>query len=122
MSTQLKIGLIIKQAYASSELNFNNKQIVTDNYVENTLWDLQNVSNSSASPVDRFQYYYQGYAIDQTIYEITLKRRPLYFMINSIFPCLVLNIITILSFALPFVPQMSLGFYFKLTFFSILNI
>jgi hypothetical protein len=84
-------------------------QVVLDNYVPNTLWDLQTVTNKTAAPVDRFQYYYTDYTIDQTIYEFTLKRRPLYFMMNSIFPCLVLNVITVLSFALPFIPQISLS-------------
>jgi hypothetical protein len=90
-------------------MDFNNKEVVTTNYVPNTLWDLKSINSSSAKPIDRFQYYYPDYNIDQTVYTITLKRRPLYFMMNSIFPCLILNIITLLSFALPFIQQMALG-------------
>jgi hypothetical protein len=97
-------------------MDFGNKEIVTANYVPNSLWDLKAINNYSATPIDRFQYYYPTYAIDQTIYEIVVKRRPLYFMMNSIFPCLVLNIITLLAFALPFANQMALGLFKKIVF------
>lgn len=40
--------------------------------------------------------------------QLYLKRKPLYFMMNGIFACLVLNCVTLLSYALPFGSQVGL--------------
>ncbi len=74
------------------------------------------VINYTNSPKDRFYFYYPDYLIQEVIFQVELKRRPLYFMINLIFPCLVLNVITILSFYVPFIPQMSMCMSCFLTF------
>jgi hypothetical protein len=74
------------------------------------------VNTSFQDPPGRFKYYYEDYSIEENIIELVIKRRPLYFMVNAIFPCLILNLITVLSFALPYIPQITLSMTTFLTF------
>jgi hypothetical protein len=115
--THLNTFSLIK-SYSEQLLYFEPKEISTINYVENTIWTLVSIRNSSAVPRDRFQYFQDAelYGIKVTTYNVTVQRRPLYFMMNSIFPSLVLNLITVLSFALPFASQIALGMTTFLTY------
>jgi hypothetical protein len=95
ISTKISSGqfnLIFLKSYSQSFLDFKITDIVTENYVSNTVWDLLEVKNYTLAPKDRFQYYYSDYVINQTVVELTLRRKPLYFMINSIFPCKAIKI------------------------------
>ena len=67
--------------------------------VNHSIWDLLNITYS----VD---YGYSGNG-----YNVMLKfqRKSTYYMTNSIVPCLILNIIILISFFLPFANQMALG-------------
>ncbi len=103
------VNPLIFKSYSYEFLYFYSDEVVTKNYVPNTLWDLKNITNTWSLPYDRFQDFYEQYQMYVLKYEITLKRRPLYFIMNSIFPSLVLNLITVLSFALPFASQIALG-------------
>ncbi|CAF4779546.1 unnamed protein product, partial [Rotaria sp. Silwood2] len=40
--------------------------------------------------------------------QLYLERKPLFFIMNGIFACFVLNFVTLLSFALPFGSQIGL--------------
>ena len=42
------------------------------------------------------------------VFQFKLKRLPLYFIINNIYPSLILNIISLLAFCLPFASQVGL--------------
>ena len=73
-----------------------------------TIWDVTDISlNTSFSDSD-------GYSVEL---KFLIKRKPLYYMINSVFPCLVLSFITLLSFYIPFTNQMTLGIYIHLIFY-----
>jgi hypothetical protein len=41
--------------------------------------------------------------------ELVLTRKPLYYMMNSIFPCFILNIVTLVSFFMPTVNGITIG-------------
>ena len=86
-----------------------------DHYVPNALWDLVDFNVQSINTTDRYIFFYDNDEQNQTIlqnvdtsFSVVLKRKPLYFMMNSIFPTLILNCITIFSYALPFSIQISL--------------
>ena len=74
--------------------------------MKNPVWEIvdQNqriVENSSRINID--------FITTDTYFEITIKRGPLYYMINNVYPCLILNVVTLLTFFLPFALQASLS-------------
>ena len=92
------------------------KDITIDSYVSNALWDLSSTSVTSISTQERYSFYnsdvakYDNEKYENEDYSFTmiLRRRPLYFMMNNIFPTLILNCITLLAFSLPFTSQIGL--------------
>jgi hypothetical protein len=90
-------------------MNFDPHSIEIGFYLNNSIWELVSITNSTSNPEDRYEFMNENYSIDVTVYYFTLRRRPLYFMIVSVLPALILNVICILSFALPFASQMALG-------------
>ena len=77
-------------------------------FVENSVWSVinQNVFVKNTSRLNA-QYlssdiYFQG----------TFKRKPMYYLINNVYPCLILNIITLFTFKFPFPIQATLSKYF----------
>ena len=75
-------------------------------FIKNPIWNLINVSflliNSS-----RINYFL---AEELTLIAV-LKRQPLYYMINNVYPCLILNMVTLATYFLPFTLQASLSKY-----------
>jgi hypothetical protein len=102
------------KAHSEDFLKIKLKETVLANYIPNTIWTLVEVNTTVTLPFARFQYYFPSYTSYVASYNIKLKRRPLYFMMSSVFPSLVLNLITVLSFALPFASQIALGKHFYL--------
>lgn len=90
------------------------------NYIPNQLWELKAIdgkmylSNSS-------RIHLKGNWSQQEIhFEMAFKRRPSYYLMNNIFPCLVLNVIGLLLFTLPFTLQATLSNKFsKIIFLNI---
>jgi len=86
-----------------------NNTVDTSTYIENSLWALTNVSMTEVVSTDR---YFDADAEIQTedlSINFVLKRKPLYFMINNIFPSMILNCVTLLAFTLPFATQIGLS-------------
>ena len=83
--------------------------VYVTNCISNSLWKLGDVSVEKIYSTDRY-YDVIGdiQSIDVSI-NILLKRRPLYFLINNIFPCFILNCVTLLAFSLPFAVQIGLS-------------
>ena len=91
-------------------------KIDMSSYAEHAVWALDSVGVRSVNTSDRY------FSLDKTIvnedasFDFVLKRRPLYFMMNNIFPCLVLNIVVLLLFGVPFVPQVNACLTIFMTF------
>lgn len=104
---------IILSSWSQSSTNIDfdtdTDSINIQSYVSNSLWDLKSVSFSSASSKERFGLLYSEYKTEDVSFNFELRRRPLYFMMNGIFPCLILNCITIMSYFLPFSTQASIS-------------
>lgn len=75
-------------------------------FVINTVWDLIDIKLNVSNNTDR--YPNEPYPIEELTFIFTLKRWPLYYMITGIFPCFVLNLVTFLSFKLPYILQINL--------------
>lgn len=79
-----------------------------NNYIPNAVWDLVDVKYEWLLSDERFIEFGE-YNTEDLTFNLILKRRPLYFMINGIYPCLVLNIVTLFAFHIPFSSQVSLS-------------
>ena len=80
-------------------------------YIQHPNWDLIDVIDKPVVTDLRIHYDSSAperYNID-IWYEIILQRKPAYYMINNIYPSLILNIVSLLAFTLPFASQVSLS-------------
>ena len=92
----------------------------SDSYVPNPIWEIINNGTMSKNAGSRL------FKDDNTIYDpsceectnddqvffFTIRRRPLYYMINNIYPSLILNVISLLAFFLPFASQVTICNFF----------
>lgn len=87
------------------------KDVVLDisQYNEHPLWELKGTDIVIYHSEDRapFEETYNNVLSIQ----LTVRRKPLYFIMNGIFACLVLNCVTLLAYTLPFGTQVSLCKY-----------
>ena len=76
------------------------------NYNEHPLWELTGTDIIEIRTADRAPFeetYNEVISI-----QLFLRRKPLFFIVNGIFACLVLNVVTLLAFSLPFGTQVGL--------------
>jgi nicotinic acetylcholine receptor, invertebrate len=45
-------------------------------------------------------------------FNLIISRKPLYYMLNNIYPCFILNLVTLLTFFLPFASQLGISIIF----------
>ena len=77
--------------------------VFRDKYTQHSVWDMVDVSVNSINNADRyFASNPYSFTCEDLSFDITFVRRPLYFMMNNVFPCLILNFVVILLFTLPF--------------------
>ena len=113
-------------AYSLNEFIFDNNpnSIDTENYIENGLWALKSIKlnktlmKKQTASFDIIESKNSNdYLSEYVGYEFVLKRKPLFFMVNSIYPMLVLNLINLATHFLPFGYQIGLckHYFFKVT-------
>ncbi len=88
----------------TSVLNFTSDDTKIDKsaYTQNPVWDLKEINVNSIISSDRYFTFGKLLSNEDISYDFVLTRRPLYFIMNNIFPCLILNFVVILLFTLPF--------------------
>jgi hypothetical protein len=99
-----------------------NKSSIT-NYVKNSVWTLDSVSINETLTSTRFSIYddiTDGVTIygHDFVFTINISRQPLYTMIGGIFPNMILNIVILMAFTMPFNVQVGLC---NLKYFHILQ-
>jgi hypothetical protein len=67
------------------DLGMEPEAISIDFYQENSIWDLVYTSIDEVNLTDRFEYQYSDYKMESVVFNLHLKRRPLYFLINGFF-------------------------------------
>ncbi len=87
----------------------NDSKVDTSTYIPHSLWKLKNVDVNSVLSSDRYFDSDIVVSTEDISFSFLLKRGPLYFMINNIFPCMILNLVTLLAFSLPFSTQIGLS-------------
>lgn len=110
--TQICPIIIGSWAQSLKRLVFHSDEGFIDNssYIENPVWQLtdyeiQNQNTTQRSP------FKSKLEMEDIYFYFELKRRPLFIMMNGIFPCLVLNLVSLLSYAMPFPSQIALSNY-----------
>ncbi|UJR07060.1 hypothetical protein I4U23_011348 [Adineta vaga] len=83
-----------------------NTVIDTSEYVEHPLWKLSGTDMIIIQAEDRTPF--EDISNDVIKIQLSLKRKPLFFIMNGIFACLILNCVTLLSYTLPFGSQIGL--------------
>lgn len=107
--------------HTSKYLNYSLKSNVASlqEYNEGGAWELVSINGS------RIEIKYEDWIEDDYFseiqYTITLKRKPLYIIINCVMPALILSVLTIASFLIPFAQQTQIGISIILSF-SVLTI
>lgn len=85
-------------------MNYN-PVLTASGFVENSVWSFINqivfVTNTSRLNAQYLSsdIYFQG----------TIKRKPMYYLLNNVYPCLILNIITLFTFKFPFPIQATIS-------------
>jgi hypothetical protein len=87
------------------------KFIATKEYDENPIWKLTNTSVSFINISSRWLGGDPLESNSDLFFNITLKRQPNYYMINFVFPCFILNLITLFLFFMPFSLQAVMSKY-----------
>ena len=81
-------------------------------YIPNHVWTLREWVVERIKTTERYLFMNlvnsDDYSNEDLAFVFVLERKPLYFLVNNIFPTLILNCVTILSYALPFSTQISL--------------
>lgn len=86
------------------------EEVVDKFYIQNGVWSLQKTVAHHKSERDRFAYQTDdGCNMYVTHIDFYLSRRPLYYMVNLIFPSFFLTLLTIACFALPAAAQFSIS-------------
>ncbi len=98
------------------DLSINSSSIKLNRYTENPNWILDSVSTSVKNNTKRFGYVVEDYMYQEVSVILNLSRRPLSFMVNNVFPCLILNILIVLAFGIPPGPQAGLSIDISLLF------
>ena len=105
---------ITRISFKAKNLNNANN---TDNLTPNPIWEVINIMASCRNITDRTPFSNnegiihpdQEFQNEDVVFSIEIKRIHNYYMINNIYPSLILNIISLLAFFLPFATQVSLS-------------
>ena len=92
----------------------NNSALNLTDYIENQIWILSN--NTIYTDIDNDRNPYEDSQNKIIVVQLDMSRKPLYYMINWVLPCIVLNIISILSFMFPYAQQIALSMSLFLTY------
>lgn len=89
-------------------------EVIDDFYVENAVWSLKNTESYNQYEKDRFSYQDSSCVNDVVYFNFHVRRRPLYYMINLIFPSFFLTLLTIACFAIHPISQFAISNSFNL--------
>jgi len=78
-------------------LDVNSKEGDSTNFIKNGEWHLVNLS--ATRKLKKYSCCEELYP--EVIYTLVLRRRPLYYVFNMVFPCLLITLVAFLGFYLP---------------------
>ncbi|XP_052812727.1 acetylcholine receptor subunit beta-like isoform X2 [Mya arenaria] len=100
LDTQTCSIILTTWSYTSNEitLSFDDDAFILDNFSENGEWELLETSNTSES-AGRSKS--ESYTYDRLYFTLKLRRRPLYHILNTIFPVILMSCLIVFVFKLP---------------------
>ena len=105
-----KCSLVVTSwSTGSNKINYTIENAVIDltDYTDNFIWKLTKADTTTAVTSDRDPF--EGATSYAIVFNFYLTRKPLFYMMNSVFPCLILNIVTLLTFFMPIGNALGLG-------------
>ena len=93
----------------TTRINFlsDENKIDLSNYMSHPVWSLNRVQVMSQLTDNRYLKSTK-YKNEDIYFYLIIKRGALYIMINNVYPCLILNGVTLLSYFVPFASQITL--------------
>ncbi|XP_071169771.1 neuronal acetylcholine receptor subunit beta-3-like [Mytilus edulis] len=84
-------------AYNGWEINVTHSsdKIELQSYIENSEWSLLDAF------ITRIEPLYDGVPFPTVKFHLKLKRKPLFYIVNVVFPCLLITFVAVLGFLLP---------------------
>ncbi|XP_052813070.1 acetylcholine receptor subunit beta-like [Mya arenaria] len=100
LDTQTCSIVLTTWSYTSNEitLSFDDDPFILDNFSENGEWELLETSNTTES-AERSRS--ESYTYDKLYFTLKLRRRPLYHILNTIFPVILMSCLIVFVFKLP---------------------
>ena len=109
--------------YQQLSLSGKDTSFETKDYIDNAVWNITKVAIEEKDTSKRLSNS------TDLILKIYIKRRPTNYMLNNLYPCFVLNVVTLLSFWVPFAAAFAaskfncvLNIYFELKPIELINI
>ena len=101
---------IVLASWVNSETRVSfdipNDNIDLTDFTVNSIWKLASTNLLDKVGGDRVDF--EDSSNSEISFVLHLERKPLYYMMNSVFPCLILNMVTLLTFFMPFGNQVGL--------------
>jgi hypothetical protein len=89
------------------QMNYN-YFLSSSGYISNSIWTLQKNINIFVQNTTRLS---SQYLASDIYFQGTVQRKPMHYVMNNVYPCLILNVITLYTFTFPFALQASLSKY-----------
>ena len=102
----IKIGSWQQDKTRITFMTTKNYSSISD-YTENHLWHIDEAISYTVRSSSRFKYS----EANDFFFKLSIKRKPLYYITNNVFSCLVMNIMTLFMFFIPFQLQAPLCKY-----------
>lgn len=113
---QLCIIVFGSWSYTSHYLNYTlmDENPVIENYTEHNEWSL--IAYKPFRYEIKFNNWIENDTFSEIRYKILIRRKPLFVIQNCVFPALMLCILTLISFFIPFAQEMQIGISIMLSF------
>ncbi|CAF0711272.1 unnamed protein product [Brachionus calyciflorus] len=113
---QLCIVIFGSWSYTSHYLNYTlmDENPVIENYTEHNEWSL--LEYKPFRYEIKFSNWIEVDTFSEIRYKILIRRKPLFVIQNCVFPALMLCILTLVSFFIPFAQEMQIGISIMLSF------
>jgi len=90
--------------------------LTSSGFTENSIWTLQN-SNNFVQNTTRLD---KKYLASDIYFQLTMKRKPMYYIVNNVYPCLILNIITLFTYTFQFQSQITLSKHYQFLIYKLI--
>jgi len=100
-----------------SEIEMNYDEFTSaSGFVENSIWALESENNfvQNTTRLDK------EYLASDLYFQLTMKRKPMYYIVNNVYPCLILNLITLFTYTFQFQSQVTLSKHYHILIYKLI--